>query len=90
MPTVQECSVTKCAYNKDNHCHTPAITVGSICPACDTYKKGEQAGEMDVNGGVGACRKDDCQFNQSLECHANGIDVGSHMMHADCTTYKKR
>jgi hypothetical protein len=88
---VVECDVTKCAYNREMKCHTPAITVGSMCPACDTYTKGaSKAGESDIIGTVGACRKDDCSFNQSLECTAPGIHVAPHMFHADCATYRKK
>ncbi|MHB9154600.1 MAG: DUF1540 domain-containing protein [Endomicrobiales bacterium] len=89
--TILQCSVTECNYNKGNQCHTPAITVGSPCPSCDTYTFNlGQGGDAGVIGGVGACRKSDCMYNQQLECHANGIMVGKHTNHADCQTYKQR
>jgi hypothetical protein len=89
---ILDCSVSKCVYNMNNQCHTPGITVGSMCPSCDTFQNGaSKGGESDVNGAVGACRKDDCQFNQSMECQApEGIHVGDHMFHADCLTYHKK
>lgn len=87
MPQVQECSVTRCAYNHDG-CRAFAITVGSSDQArCHTFV------EMPVRGGVdallaqvGACQRADCRHNAELECHAPGIKVGHDT--ADCLTYQ--
>lgn len=91
MSKVLDCIVTECAYNVGKQCHTPAITVGSDCPMCDTYTDGkEKGGEEDVIGGVGACRMGDCKFNESLECSAPGIHVTKHSEHAECGTYEEK
>ena len=38
MPQVNQCEVTKCAYNVKNMCHARAITVGDgINAMCDTF-----------------------------------------------------
>lgn len=88
---VVDCSAVGCIYNVNKQCHTPAITVGSPEATCDTFMNGQQkAGEMDVTGGVGACRKSDCMYNESLECHANGIHVMVHQEHADCITFSAK
>jgi hypothetical protein len=88
---VLDCSVLKCAYNISNKCHTPAITVGSMCPRCESYMKGSaKGGDPGVNGMVGSCHESSCKFNESLECGAPGIHIGEHMWHADCKTFAKR
>lgn len=85
---VIDCSAVNCIYNVNKQCRTPAITVGSPEATCDTFLNGQQkAGEMDVTGGVGACRKADCIYNESLECRASGIHVMFHKGHADCSTF---
>jgi len=91
-PPVIGCEVIQCAYNIDRKCHTPAITVGSRCPKCESYIKGlDKGGVPGASGSVGSCHKSDCTYNRSLECNApNGISVGDHLWHADCKTYAKR
>ncbi|MEU3458229.1 DUF1540 domain-containing protein [Micromonospora sp. NPDC006766] len=92
MPRVEECSVASCAYNRTNHCHAFAITIGSSDHArCHTFI------ETPVRGGneqpvaqVGACQRADCQHNSNLECHAAAIIVGPAMDLADCMTYQSR
>lgn len=92
MPRIISCSVSECAYNRDNQCHTLAITVGNAGhPACDTFHKfSSKGGGPDLSGGVGACKMDICKFNKSLECSASGITVGPHSGHADCKTFSQR
>jgi hypothetical protein len=90
MAKVTACTVTECAYNKNQQCHTMAITVGGPHPMCDTYMSSGRGGEDGVTGGVGACHVASCRFNQSLECHARGIEVGLHANHADCDTFSQR
>ncbi len=90
MATIKECSVTDCAYNKHNSCHTLAITVGGPeeCPHCDTYTvSAHSGGIMDTRGGVGACKVASCSFNNSLECSAHSIAIGWHANHPDCKTF---
>jgi hypothetical protein len=91
-PSIVKCDVLQCAYNINQQCHTPAITVGSMCPKCESFTKGlDKGGDVNVSGSVGSCHESDCKFNQSLECSSpGGISVGSHMWHADCKTYSKR
>lgn len=85
---ILSCAVVECSYNKNNECHTPAITVGDGKHAsCDTYFRSESKGGIDTVGGVGACKVEDCRYNRSFECTAAGINVGHHVDHADCTTY---
>lgn len=92
MPTITKCSATECSYNKNNECHTLAITVGDAShPACDTFfKAGHKGGVPDAKGGVGACKSENCQYNVLLECSAKMINVGYHQGHADCTTFTAR
>jgi hypothetical protein len=89
MPKILSCSVQECAYNKNDQCHTLAITVGSGHPSCDTFIKVQtKGGSEDLVGGVGACREQDCRFNKALECSAQGISVAPHGGHGDCRTFK--
>ena len=89
--TVSQCTETDCMYNTELICHTPAITVGDECPACDTFIKGkEKAGFEDMIGTVGACKVSSCEFNTALECMAGEIKVGEHGGHPDCLTYRRR
>lgn len=92
MPKIMGCTASDCAYNKNNECHTMAITVGDgRHPACDTYYKAlNKGGSPDITGSVGACKVDICKFNKALECSASGINVGSHSGHADCKTFSPR
>jgi len=93
MASISECDVTDCAYNRDNLCHTLAITVGGPedCPHCDTYTVSADAGGIpDIRGGVGACKVSNCTHNEALECSAGRISVGWHMNHPDCKTFNPR
>lgn len=91
MPKILSCSVNDCAYNKNDKCHTPGITVGSTHPSCDTFFKAKsKGGSEELTGGVGACRVQDCGFNRALECSAPGISVAQHSGHGDCRTFKAR
>ena len=90
IPKVMSCSATECSYNKANECHAVAITVGGHKnPLCDTfYNSGRKGGVAGINGGVGACRKEDCRFNTDLECMASrGISVAMSEGQANCSTF---
>ncbi|XUW99709.1 MAG: DUF1540 domain-containing protein [Dehalogenimonas sp.] len=90
MSPIQKCNMTVCAYNKDNNCHTPGITVGSHAE-CSTFTHASaRGGFKDVCAGVGACLAADCGYNKMLECSAPKIDVTNHDRHADCSTYNKK
>ena len=90
MSPVFECEFSECTYNQGEKCRTLAITIGDgQCACCDTSFRSEtKAGVAEVEGGVGACRKDDCVYNQSLECTAQGIQVQRHEDHAECDTFR--
>ncbi len=91
MPKITVCDVVECAYNRGRKCHTPAITVGSEVPLCDTSTVSTKKGGFeDVVGEVGACRVDYCSFNENLECNAPGIEVEKRSGHAECATFKMR
>lgn len=91
MPKILSCSVNECAYNKNDQCHTLAITVGNAHPSCDTFIKSPiRGGSEDLTGGVGACKVQDCGFNKALECSAPGISVAPHGGHGDCRTFRAR
>ena len=92
VATVQKCDVTDCAYNIDNACHTPAITIGDeTTPRCDTFcHAGSQGGDIGVTAGVGACKVSRCMYNESLECQASGINVGYESDEPMCTTFQAR
>ncbi len=89
---VQRCDVTDCAYNIDNSCHTPAITVGDeTTPRCDTFcHSSTHGGDPSRTATVGACKVEQCAYNQSLECQAQSISVGYQSDEPMCTTYKAR
>ncbi len=90
MPQVRQCNVSYCAYNRDNICHTLAITVGPHAE-CSTFNHGSRkCGYMGVKSGVGACLATDCRFNNELECAAPNINVDSHSEHADCATFEEK
>lgn len=93
MTTIKSCSVTNCAYNKHQSCHTLAITVGGPSEGafCDTFfGTTQKGGIIDTRGGVGACKMAECKHNDSLECQAGSITVGWQKDHADCQTYAAR
>ena len=90
MSTIRKCSMSSCAFNMSDACHTLGITVGPHAE-CNTYVHGSiEGGSLDIEAGVGACLTSDCKFNDKLECHAPGIDVGGHAVHADCETFECR
>jgi len=92
LAQVQKCNVTDCAYNVDNACCTPAITVGDeTTPRCDTFcHSASHGGEPGLTAKVGACKVAQCIYNESLECQASGISVGYQSDEPMCTTYKAR
>lgn len=94
MAKITKCDVTDCSYNKNNQCHTPAITVGGPqdpTPCCDTYLHSSQKGGIpEVQGGVGACKVENCGYNDALECSAPSIQVGMKGQNPDCLTFKPR
>ncbi len=93
MVQVRECSVSECAYNEGNMCHTMAITVGHDAehPMCDTFCPSQsKGGERDTVAGVGACKVSSCEYNQGLECRASSISVGRQSDEVDCLTYERR
>ncbi|MGI5485583.1 DUF1540 domain-containing protein [Microtetraspora malaysiensis] len=89
MPTVNECQVESCAYNRDRACHALAITIGDARLAqCDTFfSVSSKGGDPATTGRVGACKMSDCRHNTQLECQAPGIVVGQSRSEADCLTY---
>jgi hypothetical protein len=89
---VQKCDVTDCAYNIDNACHTPAITIGDAAmPRCDTFcQSAMHGGDVGCMAGVGACKVERCAYNESLECQASGISVGYQSDEPMCMTFKAR
>lgn len=92
-PMVEKCSVTECAYNKEEICHALAITVGdntACVPRCDTYFPNEQHSEVFAQAVVGACKASCCVFNQEFECAAGAIRVDHHGKEVDCVTFKPR
>ncbi len=90
MSGISPCNVKNCAYNMDNNCHTPVITVGPHAE-CNTFNQGSRKnGWKDVKGSVGACLASDCRFNEMLECVAPAIHVINHSEHADCKTFEAR
>jgi hypothetical protein len=90
MPKILECDAMECAYNQNRQCHALAITVGDeVHPHCDTFwKAANKGGDLNVIGGVGACRTVACRFNQDLECTASGIRVGRAGEAVDCLTFE--
>ena len=88
MTAISKCNMGTCAYNKENSCHTPGITVGPH-GECSTYvHASSRGGFTKVNGGVGACTASGCKFNNQLECQAPKIDVAIDDKHADCQTFE--
>lgn len=89
MPTVNECQVEACAYNRDRACHALAITVGNSRHAeCETFfSTPTKGGDPATTGRVGACKMADCNYNMQFECQAPGIVVGYQEQVVDCLTY---
>lgn len=90
MSQIAACTMSACAYNKENHCHTLGITVGPHAE-CNTFSHAsKKGGSKEANGGVGACIAADCKFNDQLECKAPNINVTTHNAHPDCKTFQPR
>jgi hypothetical protein len=91
MPKVGKCEVTACAFNRQEACHAPAITVGDgDRPRCDTYvESSSPAGEPDAVGKVGACKVTMCEFNRRMECSASKINVGYNRDDPCCMTFER-
>jgi Domain of Unknown Function (DUF1540) len=88
MTSISKCNMGTCAYNKENSCHTPGITVGPH-GECSTYVHASSRGGFPkVSAGVGACTASSCKFNNQLECKAPKIDVAVDDKHADCQTFE--
>lgn len=89
MPTIMDCDATECAYNADNTCHATAITIGAEADhRCDTFcRSSSKGGDLQIIGGVGACKVSACGHNQNLECAAPGIRVGHSGGEIDCLTF---
>ena len=92
MPKVKICNVTDCAYNIENACHTPAITIGNeATPRCDTFcHSAMHGGDASCCATVGACKVASCTHNSALECQATEISVGYKENEPMCTTFKAR
>jgi len=91
MPSVMDCSVTDCAYNKGKACHAMAVTIGHQPnqPHCDTYFRSDtHGGVKDMTAGVGACKTSSCHHNRDFECTASTIQVGMKGSQPDCLTYE--
>jgi hypothetical protein len=53
MIEISKCSMSTCAYNKDNSCHTIGITIGPHAE-CNTYVHASSRGGFpEVKGGIG-------------------------------------
>jgi hypothetical protein len=88
---ILDCMENECIYNKNNQCHTRAITIGSECACCDTFMKGsKKCGFEKTTGIIGACRVADCMYNESMECNADGVHIEVHSNHPDCVTFKQK
>jgi hypothetical protein len=82
--------MSTCAYNKDNSCRTPGVTIGPHAE-CNTYVHASSRGGFPgVKAGVGACTASSCKYNDSLECKAEKVAVSMDEKHADCQTYMKK
>jgi hypothetical protein len=91
LPEVSACEATKCAYNTNNRCHAPAITIGdTLHPVCDTFLADSRHVASRSPAGVGACKVSACVHNRDRTCHAGSIDVALHGDVPDCTTYEAR
>lgn len=89
MPKIARCEVARCAFNRNNGCHAPAITVGDVKPLCDTYiESSQEAGEPDAVGAVGACKVKQCEYNKRMECSAQKIVVALNSDDPTCMTYE--
>ena len=86
---VSKCTMSTCAYNKGDGCHTPGVTIGPHAE-CNTYVHASRRGGFpEVKAGVGACTASSCKFNSKLECKAPKVDIAVDDKHADCQTFEK-
>jgi hypothetical protein len=92
---IRQCTVSKCAYNIENQCHTPAITIGEgPDPVCDTFlcdvcvKTADKGGRRETNALVGACKVEHCEHNHALECEAPEISVDVQWERPKCGTFE--
>lgn len=92
MPAVSKCSVSKCAFNRENKCHARAITVGDASnPKCDTFfENRDHVQNVKRIAGVGACKVAECRHNRDFECTAQEISVGSIQSESHCLTFEAR
>ncbi len=91
MPFVETCTISDCAYNKDDKCHARAITIGDgIHPGCDTSFLGSPSHtRANSLAGVGACKVSGCSYNNDLECSADSITVSMKNDSIQCMTYQE-
>ena len=88
MPVVRACTAEGCAYNKEEHCHARAITVGGLNDHhCDTLFNSSSDINRNEAAGVGACKVNVCRFNDGCECQAASIEIGYSNFEADCETF---
>ena len=87
---VIKCEVSDCAYNRDNCCHTMAITIGDgMNPRCDTFcHSTSKGGDIESIASVGACKVSACKHNNALECQTSEICVGYGDQGPDCLTFE--
>lgn len=92
MQQVKECSVSECAYNRDEICRALAITIGADGPLCDTFwTYDNKAGDPARLGAVGACKVISCVHNYDGECGSpGGIIVARKSARPNCVTFTKR
>lgn len=94
LPIITKCVVDACAYNRDETCHAPAITVGdthAMVAHCDTFFVAPaKGGDPSETGRVGACKTSDCTHNENFTCHARSITVGFQLNGVDCLTYQQK
>jgi hypothetical protein len=91
MPEVEQCEVSRCAYNVGSTCHARAITVGNMDKhLCDTMIMVKEHTQRKEAAGVGACRSANCVYNEDLECQADGINVTVSGGQAVCKTFAVR
>ena len=89
MPTVSNCDITDCAYNREHNCHARAITIGDgMHPGCDTYFENKSHTLRSKQlAGVGACKVSACKYNSDFECSAEDIFVGKDKSRVVCMTF---
>lgn len=91
LPEVTACEATRCAYNQNQRCHAPAITIGDEAnPMCDTFLPDDRHVSRTQEAGVGACKVDVCKHNVDRECHASSIRVELQGDDPDCATFEQK